>query len=209
MKNQFRVGDFVQRFDGTVIRFNGVPVYVRVNNPGRTTLSLYKLSGVLPGHLPINEVDGYDERIDVSSCPLGYINYGGFAYYIERRPQRQYRQGITTRCLEISAALARKPGHRAPSYDNILFSDEFEKMVLDDFPDLKTVLKTLRANEEGSMAISRKVALEIDNLGIVRVFYRKEQIGWMAPGEDVVNVPNSEIAEFISRELSIFAWKVS
>jgi hypothetical protein len=75
------------RLSGTIVRIGTQPVYVK--DIGHDTGEVYYLSGVgnktKKCHL---------DDLDLSPIPLGYINVGRDASYVQRIPSRSYKQGL-------------------------------------------------------------------------------------------------------------------
>ena len=211
MRNYTIPQDQMQRYHGTIVQFDGQPVYVMVAG---NKWNLYKPSTINIGNnvLLFKGIDPYDERVDVSSLPMGYVNLSKWktVRYLVRRPVKKFQQGMNPEVLGV---------HQLPDFKNefyvdpnsILYTQEFEDCVLGKYPNLKEALETLENQVEdcGEIAIDRSIALSVDKLGIIKAYYRNSLVGWMAPGKKVLNVPSSNMGWVVSHHLSGLDWEIN
>ena len=215
MRNFSLPQDQVLRYHGTIVQFDGIPVYVTVAGD---KWHCYKPSTV---HLPnatliAKGVDPYDPRVDVSSVPLGYVNIPKYftVRYLCRRPVKGlgYKQGVHGDILSVDQLPDSNDDHYFSGQD-ILYMQEFEDCVLGKYPSLNEALELLpvQGEENGiaQIAIDRHIALSIDKLGIIKAYYRNSLVGWMAPGKRVLNVPSSSMGWIVSHHLSELDWEIN
>lgn len=219
MKNCIIPADQNQRFNGTIICYKGVPYYVSMDGP---VMLLYSLEQMNPGAgvrpRIAHKVDPYDDDVDISSIPLGFVNFAGLqsVVYCYRMPKRKFQQGIS----EHTCHFEWLPDHtkvegqqRVYRMRDVLYTLEFIASVTQQYPTLEEALKTLKDWKEtykrGEVAISRDVALAIDAMGIIRVYYKNSQVGWIPPGKCIVNVPSTEMGWIVSMYLSGFKWEIN
>ena len=208
--------DLPQKLSDTVCRYNGYPVFVTTERSN--VLHLF--------HLPTREpfdpssIRSNDENLDISSVPLGYINMPGkvgkdtknVVYYLMRNPLRRVKQGVTANSLKVYAMNRNTIDHSTTS---IMFSQGFVDMVLGKYTTLENSLAMLKKflkespDSNHDIAISRDIALSIDKMGIIKVFFKREYVGWIPPNSTVVHVPNDGLAWVVSKFLShVLGWKV-
>lgn len=204
--------DLAQKLDQSICRYDKVPVYCRIREKG--VIHLYHLDNT-------NEVayviKPNDEKFDVSGLPLGFIQgrrNPNKVYYLSRVPWRRTKQG-----LQYTALVARRLGDIDPvkGFDitTLIFSTNFVNMVLGNYPSLKVGIGQLRnqhkttPEEVHQIAISIDIALSINAMGIIYVYFKNTFVGWMAPDTMTVIVPHSDkaliVSKFLSHELD---WKV-
>jgi hypothetical protein len=162
---------------------------------------------------PIATIPPDDPLFDTASPPLGYMNYKDDVIHVTRPPVRRARQGIDTRNLSF-----RVLGGRGCPYhtEHLLFSKNFEEMVLGKYPKLEAALKKLRESWKKdykcglSIAVTRDIALKIKETGIIDVWHKEANIGYILPkNPNTVIVPEREDAWIISRYLAHeLSWEV-
>lgn len=215
MRNFVIPQDQMQRFNGTIVRFDGAPVYINVAGD---KWHLYKPSSISTKNpiVLMKGVDPYDARVDISSLPMGYVNIekDTSVRYVSRRPVKKFQQGISAEVLSVEAL----PEGNHPNRDfyhpqDILRLQSFEDTVMGVFPNLDDSIEALQkwgANQGyGEIAIDRHIALSVDKLGIIKAYYRNSLVGWMAPGKKVLNVPNSSMGWVVSHHMQGLGWEIN
>ncbi len=223
MKNFIIPQDHNARFHGTIIRYDEKPYYVLVSGPA---MHLYNPSRVMNCHFhpngndaDVKGVDPYDDKLDISSIPLGYVNRTNIrsAVYLIRRPVRKFQQGISEACV-IQAYLPEHIKHANEANvlnrtRDTLYSTDFEDMVNGKYPTLDVALKAIRewqkVDGRGEVAVDREIALAIDGMGIIRVYFRNSYVGWIAPDKKTVNVPSNDMGWIVSMYLSGLNWEIN
>ena len=94
-KDDYNYAD--SRLNGTVVRLNGEGFYVlSVHRGGTVAGKMLKHLAEDGKHMEVHVMD-----LDVSSPPLGFVNYEGYACYVVRIPRRDdWRQGLRSRSLK-------------------------------------------------------------------------------------------------------------
>lgn len=203
MRNNFAPRDYGQRLDASVCRYEGFPVYVRTIN--EREFHLYKLDE-LSGAV-WKTINPQDPNFDVASLPLGYIQWKNEVYYTTRRPLRKFKQGIDEKSLLFSPLPGVASSSRAIAPRSLLYSREFVDMVTENYPSLERALTSLAKKDgSGSLAISRHIALHINDVKVVHVFFKNEMVGWIAPGDRTVHVPSNPMGAVVSMHLRGFNW---
>lgn len=201
MRCKFGSKDVQLKLNETICRYKGEPVWVRADG-----LTLF-LAHVYNRGNPFTTIKSNDPEFDIAGPPLGYLQYGDKVFYLTRSAIRRTRQGLDHRAI-----LIRELEFKAdkPKRDNgsLIFSQGFHDMVINKYPNLKDALVSIREkhrkNEKcfAEVAVSRNIALGINELGVINVYYKSDHVGWMQPNKDVVHVTSSDKAWIISKYLS-------
>lgn len=198
------VGDDVRaRLHQTIIRYNGHPYLAEVSTDG-----LIHLRNVANGNLEAS-VDSDDEKLDISSISIGYVNVSSpdclCAVYLKRQPLRRFKQGIEMGTLS-----------QTPLWKNheistqTILSYGFVDAVLGRFPSVDEALTRITKNGWISVAISRDVALRRES-SYIKVYIKDKEVGYMeAVGRDrVVIVPMDEVSYCYTHTLGEFkGWEI-
>lgn len=213
MKNRYELPrDIEARFHGTIIRHGGHPYFCLING---LEFRLCKLETARTSAEIVKRAMYDDPLLDISTVPLGYTNYRGEAYYIERGPIRRYKQGIDDQAVRVSMCGRLRGGGIGVRTKDLMFSKEFEASILGKYPTAERCIETLRKKAEdgvdysGSMAFGRHNAMTVDAMGIIKVYHRNEYVGWIAPGSRVINVPSHDCSWIVSKELSGFGVEIN
>lgn len=193
--------DLQQKLNATVCMYAGKPVWVEV--VGATVII-----ADLPGGDNRREIKASDPLFDVSTPPLGYCDASPVKY-LTRIPARRSVQGLSHRSLRSERLPIGFNQQRVEGTgDRIFFTRGFVDMVINKYRPLEDTLKYLRGKinnhpeEMLDAAVSRNIALQINKLGIIHVFYKQDLVGWIAPDDIVVNVKSDEKGWIVSRYLA-------
>lgn len=146
--------DARMRLNNSFCRFEGVPVLLRFPNDGFVAevfdLKTEKI---------IAAVDANDEeRLDIESLPLGYVNYmrhdAGFAV---RYPSRQQKQGVSADNTKVMRE-AFGPDRHHDSFGVIRWADAFN-MFEGIYPDFEQAKWRLEKDNRNSSPFHRKLCL--------------------------------------------------
>lgn len=200
--------DLHQKLDNTLCRYKGRPVYVRVDS-GRAGVHIYNVHDT---NTPIDKIKATDPDFDVASIPLGYVQYRDRVYHLARIPVRRVKQGLDIRSIRVRN-LDGSGGDILVNH--LIFSKEFEEMVANRGNRLSDVLGYLRAQSKKDNSrvyervLSRDIALGINKMGIINVYFKGVHVGWMQPDKDIVHVPSDEMGWIVSKYLSHeLSWKI-
>ncbi len=225
--------DLYDRLNGTLCRYKGKIVVVLVEGLQvsiRDPLNNKFLKYILPndpdfdlsspemGYMNLILPEGKNPKLRV--------------FYAERTPRRQYRQGLCANNIgfgtldgsAIREVMAQVPGFPESSW---IGYPGFIQMLEDDYPTLDEAFYILDVGyttakmsdpktlefvdtkvEVTVMAISKDTAIQKTDSGVYQVWYKCDNVGWMAPGTRTVNVKSSDIGWIVSKYLSLFSWKV-
>lgn len=83
--------DARMRLHNSYCQFDGVPVFVKIHSDALSA----EIHDLVKAEA-IAVIDPNDERLDVESLPLGYLELGSTAAFAARLPFRQQKQGISS-----------------------------------------------------------------------------------------------------------------
>lgn len=164
-----RAEDAHMRLAGTIVLFNGEPVYVTRVNPDHKVLFCFLSTGK-KGEAAW-EADAWDYR----PVKTGFVNLGREMFFVERVPVRKWKQGLHR---ENTAVYPERPG-----IFDIIRTKEFAACIKRDYPSFKDVMRALRNGSADSRAFHPLWGLQKTPLGLVWVCYKKETVGWFEGGK--------------------------
>lgn len=201
--------DLGLKLNDTICRYKGEPVWVRVEGG---TIYLYKLPDVNTSGRWFTTIKSNDPDLDVASVPLGYMQGDGnnrnSVFYLSRIPIRKVKQGLPLTAIKSVQVGDDSNGPRGKAPSGAYLNNSFVRMVKNDYPKLPDAMKMLRglhskdSSKVYQAAISRDIAIEINQMGIINVHYKKVFVGWIQPDKNIVHVPTSELSWVISKYLS-------
>lgn len=194
--------DVNSRLSGTIVRYRREPVYVEVAN--HDTLHLYDITKEM--RKPKYIISPKDVEFDVSTPPLGYVNYPYGVVYLSRSPRRVYKQGLASNNTCFYSLPSQTGDIRRA--DGRLTSQEVYDCIVGNYPDVNSVLKQLRSGKVVSKAISRDVAFQIDSIGMVSVYYDQVLCGHILPNKKKVTIPDSNIKWIVKDRLEEYGLEV-
>lgn len=209
MRCKIPARDLEQKLGNSIIRYDGKPVFVRTDNQ---SLHLYTLPG---GQDLIKVVKRDDPLIDISPIKLGYCNVrrGEIlrACYITRTPWRRTKQGLTSSGIRLNHHQGVAP--TGSTSTAIFGSKDFVEMLNNEYMAMEKVMTLLNNLYEKNksyqeVAIHRNVAIGINDLGIIYVYYKGERVGWIQPGTTTVTIPSDNYGPIITKYLNGFNWVI-
>jgi hypothetical protein len=139
-------------------------------------------------------------------------------WYLSRIPLRKVKQGLCMQaisCRKLGTREDRTMRTGGSPIQRLMFSQNFVDLVMGKYPTLKEVMNNLRAEHAKDnskiyqLAVSRDIALEINEMGVVNVHYKNQFVGWIQPDAWVVHVPRSDKSWVVSRYLAhVLDWTV-
>jgi len=160
--------DLQTLFANTIIRYNKIPSYVK----DVTEEKELALKPVLEGGF--KRIKLYDPLLDFTPVPLGMCNHGGGAFFLSRRPLRQFAQGLHANTLSI-LAIACEDKKLAILEVQTLKAKGLHSCILGEYPPFAECLETLSKDDNGvdSLAFSREFAIDKD----LSLFFKYEKVG--------------------------------
>lgn len=217
--------DVEARLNQTIIRYEGVPVYVI--SVGGDYILIQTCEEYVKHQAGIEKsfrkVDYQDPLLDISTPPVGYFNFSkdeaemifGRGHPLARKsragysylnPAKQWKQG-----LRLSNLPTREPVNPDQHFlggFNLCFYDSVNSMINGDFPSIQEALFSLDSGESISVAISREVALVKENTGAITVGVCGEGAGIMIPSQNIVYLKDRKHSWVIEEQLSRFQLEV-
>ncbi len=193
--------DLSDRLHGTICKYGNVPYHIRVES--ETEISLWSVDQrKLLKVIPVEEVDD----IDVQSIELGYMNYeasgqSNVVLYGRRTVKRQWKQGLSYNNTLFETLDGQK------KHSEVLNTVSFENSVLGIFPTFSEALTLI--GKEGEYAISQEVAVKALPVGVILMYVRGKNLGWIAPKDDKINLQDNSMRWVAERSLSKYNLKVA
>lgn len=177
------------RLGQSIVRFKGEPHYVK-SVDGSMICAMWDMIG---GHGDIF-VNANDDRIDVSSVPLFFINlsFGSGGFYIVRYPTRQQKQGMSFGlCSALSLGQGRYTG-LSDATDSLL---AYRKSYDNVFPDFNDAISH-------NLALSKTWGFRNLSDPAVKLVYNKlEPVAFYIPSENLFKFKKGSLSRF--RQLSL------
>ena len=205
MQPKYLEQDVSQRLNKGVIFYKEEPYFVNSVYDSGQSLVLLPLKNLKSKG---SRVATNDTNIDVSSKELGYINFNAEAVYVRRIPLRRYKQSISPEALEGYIPSRNNSSKYRGSMRNLVISAAGHSMFVGSYPKIDNALKSIASGVVRSIAISRNVALSINQMGIVYIYYKTDQVGYLDVANSKVLVPSDEFAYIISKHLSQFGMEI-
>ncbi len=208
MLNNINPRDYNSRLHNSIVCYEEYPVNLQVISDEEFSLSpLYANSKFKPKVIKPNDI-----KLDISTPEMGYFNIepNGVktAAYIERHPVRRWRQGLcSTNCtvyLLSGDSFGRRAREDGQAY---MYSKGFEDMIQGHYPTVPDGLKLMTEKKVSSVALSRNIAISRKE-DIFNVWYKRDKVGYMTPGKNVVKVPSEPMAYIVSKFLRELPWVV-
>jgi hypothetical protein len=206
MHNHINPNDYQTRLDNSIVVYDGWPVSLSVG--GRDS---FHLRGIWQGsNFREKDIKPADPLLDVSTPNrFGYFNYSEkSAYFIERHPVRRWRQGVCSSNCTVYLVSGETHSRRNRDDASVyMFSQGFEKMVRGTYPTVDECLAALETKEMNSIAPSPNICLS-KGKDIFNVWYKKDKVGYITPGQKIVRVPSEPMSHIISKFLRELPWRI-
>lgn len=198
-----------RRLMNTVVLYDGQPAFIQNIRDGfddgvyRVYMNL--LPGELRGGAPAQEDEdntpGRVVRRKINSpkfnrfrpFQMGYANIFDtgvrHASFLSRVPSRQSRQGLSRQLLTsiIPALCTPERRHQGVQYESAITAAGFAEMVKGEFPKAEEALDLL--DNDTSMAVSRKFAVQRDSFGMLFLYAGPDRVGVVRSNE-ILLAPN-------------------
>lgn len=196
--------DLLDRLGGCYFLFDGKLCMIQVYSSS----ILLVLDPITQNEL--HRIKPDDPRLDVSALELGYAN--GYredeirVTYISRGTGKNYKQGICNHNIKYQTIDGTESnGYVIPGRGSthILNNRGFVESIEGTFPPVgaaMTYLKNQRNKSE--VAVSQAVAIQKPEVGPMMVYVRTKAVGWIAPSETTVRVPDGPVSWIVERALA-------
>lgn len=177
--------DAHMRASGTVVRFNGKPVYIKdVQTEGGELLVNFVY--LLTGRKSTARLS--DELWNWKPVPTGFVNTGDKVFYVQRKPVRKWKQGLSRdNCSVFPKALGMQ---------EMFKSKQFGRTVMRDYPSYKEAFAKVRS-EGGQVAFHPDLAISRSKVGPIYLLYRTDTVGWLEQGELILGDDWSFLKEIV------------
>ena len=170
MQNKYIGADLAGRLHGTVVRYRGNAFFCAVDGPEielRTLTNDRVYARIRPE----------DPDLDISSLPLGFVNYSRerTVVHIRREPVRRYKQGVDPQAMTYVNLNPKK------LVRGEVFKDQgFQENIANKYPNFEQALKMITSSRDNwdSIALSRDVAL-LKDAGTIKVFISTDEVGFI------------------------------
>jgi len=160
------------RLQGTVVRYDGEPVYVSnvtQGDDGVPRIHIMNLPVILNGREEVNEDNKVTRKVvnsrhfDFEPFLLGYANLKYGACFLSRAPVRKYKQGLS------SGNLTDAQGRL--SFKAALADPGFKDALKNEYPP-RSVATEMAKDKSITVAFCREFAVEYNSLGYFLLHYR-------------------------------------
>ena len=204
--------DVRQRIGSGLIRYKNEPYVVLDVIRDDSQVIVTSLDSYSNGTSEMKTVNVNDPELDVSAIELGYINTKtNGALLLSRGPDRRYRQLTSPDNLTIFSPAKDRDETRNLNRTAILYSAGAVDMFNNVYPTIRDAMILMNSGKIHSVAVSRDVALTIDQIKMVKVYVKDMQIGYIEPNQSNtirVIVPECEYGSLISEFLYGYDWRV-
>lgn len=157
-----RQEDISGRLEGTIIRYGDDPVLVTGHEDFNIFIKF--LDGTKREIVSIK-----DKNLNFKSIPLGYVNYKGGAYYLQRVPERRWKHGI-------SRAGIYSVTKNAPT--DYLLGKPLVSTVKNIYCSYDRALIEIEKPSINSIAFNRILAIKKEDLGNKKLNYKGVEVGY-------------------------------
>lgn len=190
--------DLQARLDGTICRYEGRLVFVRVmsdtGQPDDYSIWLYNWPDA---DKKIKRIEADDPSFDISLLDLGYMNYlhdgKNHVIYPYRSTNKKYKQGTCTSYTHT----ARIDGGPAQFGSYSLQSQGFVDMIEGRYPPVSV------CELHPELAVSPDVAIRTDALGVREYFWRMNKVAIKVPGQKLHRL-DTEFSPLIDKILGAY-----
>ena len=167
--------DSSRRLGNSMVMCKGSPAWINLvsglNTDQQATVNFLPFNGNDKAELiPLTP-----EYFEIRRLPqLGYVDYGDYSFYLCRRPVRAGKQGLDNG----NVAIPQVPGGRSPNFHTLLSRKEFVQMLSGKYDKFEKVWeKIVGAEEPVKRAVSKTMALSVDDIESVSIWNRGIKVG--------------------------------
>lgn len=161
------VADIDQLYSKSIIMYRGRPARVVEVNRNKEVTILGLMSG-RKSVVPFNQLD-----FRPVLGRIGFINHGGFAFYVVRNPARRYSIGLTTQNTHIYS-VTRDANQVRDSYNQVtkMSSKGWAQALMNDYPTFRDAINIAKETK-GSCAFDKQFAVDAQR----NIFFKKQIVG--------------------------------
>lgn len=157
------------RLHGTVIRVNGVVVYLQYVDDW--TYSCTDLAKSTSKNIDLSKAE-----VDLTPLPLGFVNKRGCSYYLSRSPVRRWKQGLSNESLKTTEVPLDEEV-RARVGLGLLTSREIVACISNKYPTLLEAYKKVSEGRCSAMAFHRRFAITRNKGDMCDLWYKTKPVG--------------------------------
>lgn len=159
--------DLNQLFNGCLLRYKGVPVYVRTLGDGKV-----QIDSIGGSEFQAHVVNISDKNFDYSPVPLGYCNVEGYAYYAARRHRRQFVVGLTRGNMVVTHI---GDNHNDKAYAALINmkTKGLRDCIMGKYPSVAEAIEELDSKKATTVGIDRSFAVDRDHC----LYFKDKRIG--------------------------------
>lgn len=182
--------DLHDRLEGCIVLYRDFPYFVRIGqdakNPNKGHIFLSKLDAQVQNDKSCINVSIDDPDLDISATDLGYINYfdkrrdKNEVVYAYRTTAKRFKQALFPQYVQLKSIEGEEIGSR-----HLWSSRGAFDFFIDNYPSLDVALKNL--GRGGEVAISRDVAMRKTESGVILVYLRMKEVGWIGDLKNGIN----------------------
>jgi hypothetical protein len=194
------VNDAQMRLVGTVVLYDGEPVYItdiRQKGEGDPKGDIFRVyAEPLPykGRGQSEQMRKFisSKKFDMAPFPMGFMNRGGEATYLHRSAKKQQKQGLSNATLSVinlSAIQTLVKGGGAVRFEHLITYQEFLDCIKGKYPSIKEATELVSSGKAESVAFSRAFALCRDPSleGLIYLFHKQDKVGFIMDGKLKLN----------------------
>jgi hypothetical protein len=185
------VEDVRRYLHNTICMYKGLPVWVTVP---ADVLPDMVMTHPLDGSRRGKSADHTKDDFDYSSVRLGYLQYRGDAYYLQRVPDRGNKQGVSSEHL---VSVPKVPGGGFPN--QALMSKEMQDCILGTYPTFAEALAAVKDGDVRSHAFCRTMAVGWLGSSQVGLYYKGRLVATMGGKDEFFTLISSEDRSFIKQ----------
>lgn len=142
------VHDIEMRLTGSIVRFEGDPVYVNGTTGAGFEIELENLHPEKGSKR--FRIDSNSPALDISSPPIGYTNLGTYSGFAYRSPLRRQKQGLDLAALKYKYPIQLEPQRKSPNIKAALGA-----AILNKYPAVE------KCFSHGGLAFSREYSIHL------------------------------------------------
>lgn len=192
--------DLIDRLHQTICRFQGKAVLVTVE----TKSSLALFDPVDRSKL-LTKIKPNDPDFDISSPELGYMNHDEKVLYVERLPQRRFRQGLTYECCSTYDVTGE--GGARPMLSQYMQSSGLVDMIEGRYPKFREAQILLQKGAAKEIAVSRDIAFKMLDCGLILVYCKCHDVGYILPESFDIDYKTTETSWVVDRMLERIGYR--
>lgn len=212
--------DISDRLDGTIVRYKGLPYRAKCKMGDFVEdmkIGLTKLANVPNQTVPDLTIEHDDPNLDISMLESMYFNHRSqdafgqpkqIVLWVTSPASKTFKSG-TYPSYSYSHSIDGGPNSIVPT-EYVFWRQEAEDCIVGKYPTLSfsLALMSTMKREKYEVAVSQRVALRRESIGLIKVFIEGHFIGWIDPDTNVMKITNDDRRWAIQRILIPLGFKL-